>query len=74
MDDLITVADAAKLLGVNVATVRRWIGLGELEAYTKPGKGRALFVKKSAVEKRREFVPFALGSAGFPPVPKPKRK
>lgn len=74
MDKLMAVADAAKSLGVNVATVRRWIRLGELKAYTKPGKGRSLFVERDAVEKRREFVPFGLGSPGFPPVPKPKKR
>jgi excisionase family DNA binding protein len=74
MKTLISVAEAAKSLGVNVATVRRWCKLGELKTYTKPGRGRAMFVEKSEVEKRRQFTPFILGSAGFPPVQVPKRK
>lgn len=74
MDKLMTVAAAAKVLGVNVATIRRWVKSGVLKAYTKPGKGRTLFVERAAVDARREFVPFGLGSPGFPPVPMPKRK
>lgn len=57
MDNLVTVADAAKSLSVNVETVRRWVRLGELKAYTKPGRGRTMFVEKSQVEKRKAFVP-----------------
>lgn len=67
MDSLITVADAAKSLGVNVETVRRWVRLGELKAYTKPGKGRTMFVEKSQVDKRKEPVLLKMSVGGVRP-------
>jgi excisionase family DNA binding protein len=53
----ITIADAAKLAGVNVETFRRWVREGKLTAFTKPGAGRKLFVDKAQVEKFLQFVP-----------------
>ena len=55
--EYITVTEAAQMLGVNAETIRRWIRSGKLKAYQKPGRGRALFVEKSAVEKFMRLVP-----------------
>lgn len=36
----LTVADAARYLGVSVATVRRWTNTGALKCFTTPGGQR----------------------------------
>jgi excisionase family DNA binding protein len=53
--ELFTVAEAATLLNVHQGTVRRWIGMGVLDAIILPHKNerQSYRIKKEIVEKAR---------------------
>lgn len=52
IDKLLTTTEVARILRVNVLTVRRWIAAGALEAIELPGRGqwRQFRVKQSVVD------------------------
>jgi excisionase family DNA binding protein len=60
-DRLLTAADVASLLGVQPATVCRWVELGKLSAFRLGGvKGARLRIRESALEA------FLTGTTGTP--------
>ena len=53
MDELMTVAEVARVLRVDATTVRRWVKEGTLEAVALPHahKRRAFRIKRETLEK-----------------------
>lgn len=56
MSNLISIADAAKMAGVHVQTVRRWVSAGRVQAYNLAGANK-FWVEKSDIEKMLVPIP-----------------
>jgi predicted site-specific integrase-resolvase len=55
--DLISTAEAADILGVNIATVNRWAVAGRIEpTFTGPGKTGARMFARTEVERVKAEV------------------
>jgi len=55
-DELLTISDAAKLLGVPRETINGRINRGDLTVMTAPAVGRLRLVRRSDVERLREVI------------------
>jgi len=55
-EDLITIAEAAKLLGVSQPTLRRWDDLGKFKARRHPINSYRMYVREDVLRLRREIV------------------
>lgn len=57
MDDLLTVAEVARILRVDNTTVRRWVKLGVLEAVVLPHiNSRQVYrIKRETLDKMMKF-------------------
>lgn len=69
MNDLITLQEAAALIGKNLRTIQRYIKNGELRKYEKEGKN---FVSRQEIEQK--FGKFSKKVEQKPPQPEPKTK
>lgn len=54
--ELLTVAEAAKLLGVSQPTLRRWDDSGRFPARRHPINGYRMYVRDEVVKLRRQIV------------------
>lgn len=53
-DDLVSTAEAAEVLGINVATLNRWAVAGRIQpAFTGPGKTGARMFARADIERLR---------------------
>ncbi len=54
--DLITIAEAAKLLGVSLPTLRRWDGSGKFRARRHPMNGYRMYAKDDVMRLRKKII------------------
>ena len=54
--DLVTIAEAAKLLGVSLPTLRRWDDSGKFPARRHPMNGYRMYVKDDVMRLRKKIV------------------
>ncbi len=54
--DLITIAEAAKLLGVSQPTMRRWDEIGKFRARRHPINSYRLYVREDVMRLRKRIV------------------
>jgi excisionase family DNA binding protein len=54
--DLLTVQDAARLLGVSVPTMRRWDDAGKFPAKRHPINGYRLYTRDAVLRLRKKIV------------------
>lgn len=55
-EDLLTIADAAKLLGVSQPTLRRWDDLGKFSARRHPINGYRMYLRDDVMKLRKKIV------------------
>jgi site-specific DNA-methyltransferase (adenine-specific) len=63
MEDTVTIRDAAKLLGVSEATLRRWDKAGKLRAHRHPMNDYRLYSTRTLVRLKRMMSPGAINRA-----------
>lgn len=54
--DLITIAEAAKLLGVSLPTLRRWDGSGKFRARRHPMNGYRMYARDDVLRLRKKII------------------
>jgi excisionase family DNA binding protein len=54
--DLLTIAEAAKLLGVSLPTLRRWDGSGKFRARRHPMNGYRMYAKDDVMRLRKKII------------------
>jgi excisionase family DNA binding protein len=54
--DLVKIAEAAKLLGVSLPTLRRWDGSGKFPARRHPMNGYRMYAKGDVMRLRKKIV------------------
>jgi excisionase family DNA binding protein len=54
--DLLTIAEAAKLLGVSLPTLRRWDDLGKFPARRHPINGYRRWLREDVLDLRRRII------------------
>jgi excisionase family DNA binding protein len=67
MDKFVTIFEAAKILNISPATIRRMITAGELQAFKRPG-AKSLLLQRDKIEALKVPRPVSVGRA------KPKTK
>jgi excisionase family DNA binding protein len=55
-EDLITIAEAAKLLGVSQPTLRRWDELGKFKARRHPMNSYRMYLREEVLRLRQRIV------------------
>jgi excisionase family DNA binding protein len=55
-EDLITIAEAAKLLGVSQPTLRRWDELGRFKARRHPMNSYRMYLREEVLTLRKRIV------------------
>jgi excisionase family DNA binding protein len=55
-DELITIAEAAELLGVSQITLRRWDASGKFRARRHPINSYRMYVREDVLRLRRQIV------------------
>ena len=55
-EDLITIAEAAKLLGVSQPTLRRWDELGKFKARRHPMNSYRMYLRDEVMTLRKKIV------------------
>lgn len=55
-EDLITIAEAAKLLGVSEPTLRRWDGIGKFKARRHPINAYRMYLRDDVMKLRKRIV------------------
>ena len=54
--DLITIAEAAKLLGVSLPTLRRWDGSGKFPARRHPMNSYRMYARDDVMRLRKKII------------------
>jgi excisionase family DNA binding protein len=54
--DLLTIAEAAQLLGVSLVTMRRWDASGKFRARRHPINGYRMYVRDEVMRLRKKIV------------------
>jgi excisionase family DNA binding protein len=55
-DELITIAEAAELLGVSLITLRRWDASGKFRARRHPINSYRMYVREDVLRLRKQIV------------------
>jgi excisionase family DNA binding protein len=55
-EDFITIAEAAKLLGVSEPTLRRWDGIGKFKARRHPINAYRMYLRDDVMRLRKRIV------------------